>query len=153
MFRLLNQTAKVLSSSPWAQPWCWLGHMHVNPMVTSLSCHVWGSASLTLLERHSLKQKISFTQIAVKVVKFLGFDTFRVNIFLIAVASVVNTEKLCTSIHICAHMLDDRHLDGCASITIWDVFMFRLRKKNLFCSSTMQSRIPFFFFFFLFWET
>lgn len=93
-----------------------------------------------------------FTQIAVKVVKFLGFDTFRVNIFRIAVASVVNTEKLCTSIHICVHMLDDRHLDGCASITIWDVFMFRLRKKICFAAAQCRAESQFFFFF-LFWET
>lgn len=45
-----------------------------------------------------------FTQIAEKAVKFLVFDTCSANVFLVAAASVVNTEKLCTSIHMCTHV-------------------------------------------------
>lgn len=103
--------------------------LHVNPMVTCLSCHV----CLAHAAGEALTQaENKFAQIAVKVVKFLVFDAFRVNIFLVAVASVVNTEKLYIYTQICVHMLDDRHLDGHASIiTIWDVFMFRLREKKI----------------------
>lgn len=76
-----------------------------------------------------------------EVVKFLVFDTFRVNMFLIASASVVNGEEPCASTHTCVHMWDDTHLDGHASTTIRDVLMFRLRKiEQKYCFVAAQCR-------------
>lgn len=91
-----------------------------------------------LPERHPLEQKDVFTNNIHTVGKILFFLPLQSK-YLPCCSGQCN--KQTGSVYICTHthMLDDIHLDGRVSITIWDVIMFRFKEMQItFCSGAAQ---------------